>query len=96
MADFALRWSNNYQLPAPLKDVKFEFYGTLGTKSFCNPLCDISRRKFVIANKDCIQVANDGSIAGKEIIGLVIFVVNLAIWVYYLIVSIKKLKQSGK
>ena len=23
MADFALRWSNNYQLPAPLKDVKF-------------------------------------------------------------------------
>ena len=45
---------------------------------------------------DCIQVANDGSIAGKEIIGLVIFVVNLAIWVYYLIVSIKKLKQSGK
>jgi len=41
-------------------------------------------------------VANDGSIAGKEIIGLVIFVVNLAIWVYYLIVSIKKLKQSGK
>ena len=45
---------------------------------------------------DSIQVANDGSIAGKEIIGLVIFVVNLAIWVYYLIVSIKKLKQSGK
>jgi len=41
-------------------------------------------------------VTNDGSIAGKEIIGLVIFVVNLAIWVYYLIVSIKKLKQSGK
>ena len=25
MADFALRWSNNYQLPAPLKDVKFLF-----------------------------------------------------------------------
>ena len=45
---------------------------------------------------DCIQVANDGSIEGKEIIGLVIFVVTLAIWVYYLIVSIKKLKQSGK
>ena len=45
---------------------------------------------------DCIQVANDGSIAGTEIIGLVIFVVNLAIWVYYLIVSNKELKQSGK
>jgi len=27
MADFALRWSNNYQLPAPLKDVEFELIG---------------------------------------------------------------------
>jgi hypothetical protein len=44
---------------------------------------------------DCIEVANDGSFAGKEIIGLVVFIVNFAFWVYYLIVSIKKMKQSG-
>lgn len=45
---------------------------------------------------DCIKVANDGSITGIEIIGLVVFIVNLAIWVYYLIINIKKLKQSDK
>ena len=33
MADFALRWSNNYQLPAPLKDVKFEFLGVFLTST---------------------------------------------------------------
>lgn len=50
---------------------------------------------FLLIN-DCIKVADDGNIAGEEIIGLVIFIVNLAFWAYYLIIDIKKLKQSDK
>lgn len=50
---------------------------------------------FLLIN-GCIKVADDGNIAGEEIIGLVIFIVNLAFWVYYLIIDIKKLKQSDK
>ena len=50
----------------------------------------------VLLINDCINVVSDGSIAGIEIIGPVIFIVNLAIWVYCLIINIKKLKQSGK